>query len=93
MLDMCMDLLSQIRTAQANWIARGFAPSDMQGMTDARALLAQAIADQNETMIRIYSETCLLLLEANRKQTSQWMTMMTPGQAIDPSSTGSTDSR
>jgi hypothetical protein len=75
---MGMDLLRQIHTAQANWIARGFAPSGMQGMTDARTLLAQAIADRNDTMIRIYSETCLLLLEANRKQTAQWMAMIAP---------------
>ncbi|PZU08753.1 hypothetical protein [Sphingomonas sp.] len=73
-----MDLLRQIRIAQDAWIARGFGVADLQGMNDARTLLSQAIADQNETMIRIYSETCLLLLEANRKQAAEWMAMMMP---------------
>jgi hypothetical protein len=73
-----MELLRQIRTAQEAWLSEGFGPAAMQGMTDARTLLAQAIADRNETMIRIYSETCLLLLEANRKQAADWMAMISP---------------
>jgi hypothetical protein len=73
-----MDLLRQIRTAQEAWVAEGFGPATLQGMSDARALLAQAIVDRNETMIRIYSETCLLLLEANRRQAAEWMAMIAP---------------
>lgn len=78
MLDFGMTFIDQIRTAQAKWIADGFEASGMQGLTDARSLLAQAIADQNETLINIYSETCLLLLEAQRKQTAQWMALLSP---------------
>jgi hypothetical protein len=73
-----MDYLKQIRTAQANWIAESLAPEGAQAMNDARQLLAQAIADHNEKMISLYAETCLLLLEANRRQAAQVMAMMTP---------------
>jgi hypothetical protein len=73
-----MDLLRQIRSAQEAWVAEGFGPVTMQGMSDARTLLAQAIADRNDTMIRIYSETCLLLLEANRRQAAEWMAIIAP---------------
>ncbi|QJU59714.1 hypothetical protein HL653_19895 [Sphingomonas sp. AP4-R1] len=73
-----MTFMDQIRTAQAKWIADGFEAAGMQGLTDARSLLAQAITDQNETLIRIYSETCLLLLEAQRNQAAQWMALLSP---------------
>jgi hypothetical protein len=78
MIRTSMDILHRIRVAQAEWIADGIAPASLQGMTDARSLLAGAIADRNETMIRIYSETCLLLLEANRRQATEWRRLMLP---------------
>jgi hypothetical protein len=81
MLDFGMTFIDQIRTAQAKWIADGFDAAGMQGLTDARSLLAQAITDQNETLIRIYSETCLLLLETQRKQTAQWISLLTPDRS------------
>ncbi|MDO6414899.1 hypothetical protein Q4F19_10950 [Sphingomonas sp. BIUV-7] len=78
-----MDVFDQIRTARATWIADNLGSASVQGMRDARTLLAEAIAGRNEAMIRTYSETCLLLLEAHRERSARLMAMMTIAEPND----------